>query len=134
MNWASFDDFLDKTRAHFFILERPDLEAPAVYGGKSVGVIGGDFPWARSVLDDCADIQLDATFRPVRHSILYAPLAIVADGSLPLAFEMGPSESSDPSTTFARFIDLLGIPNYTTNPILRDEGSALQACRWAFSL
>jgi hypothetical protein len=40
---------------------------------------------------------------------------------------MGPSESSDLSTTFARFIDLLGIPNYTANPILSDEGSALQA-------
>jgi hypothetical protein len=35
--------------------------------------------------------------------------------------------SSDLSTTFARFIDLLGIPNYTANPIISDEGSAFQA-------
>jgi hypothetical protein len=40
---------------------------------------------------------------------------------------MGPSESTDPFTTFARFIDLLGISNYTANLILSDDGSALQA-------
>jgi hypothetical protein len=40
---------------------------------------------------------------------------------------MSPSESSNLSTTFARFIDMLRIPNYTANLILSDEGSALQA-------
>jgi hypothetical protein len=54
-------------------------------------------------------------------------LAIVVNESLPIGIVMSPSESSDLSTTFARFIDLLEIPNYTANPILSDNGSALQA-------
>jgi hypothetical protein len=62
-------------------------------------------------------LQLDATLRAVRPSVLCAPLAIVVNESLLIGIVMGPSESSDLSTTFAWFINLLGIPNHTANPI-----------------
>jgi hypothetical protein len=51
----------------------------------------------------------------------------VGNESFPIGFVMSPSESSALFMTFPWFINLLGIPNYTANSILSDEGSALQA-------
>jgi hypothetical protein len=67
------------------------------------------------------------TLKAARPSVLWASLAIVVNKSHPIGFVMGPSESTDLSATFTRFIDLVGIPNYIAKPIHSDEGSALQA-------
>jgi hypothetical protein len=64
------------------MLELPIAEAPAVYHGKAIGAIAGVFPWARSILHNCAYIQLDVTLRAIRSFGLCTPLAIVINESL----------------------------------------------------
>jgi hypothetical protein len=92
MNASDLDDFLSNANMRFLLLKCDPTLQHVRLGDIGVGALAGVFPWARSVLEQCQYVELDATFKALNPYVLCVPMAIIANESFPLGFVMGPTE------------------------------------------